>query len=221
MADDNFFSRWSRRKVQAAQGKALPEAPEQQAGEQLEKQGPSSLMQPATPDTALPAQQPVSDQAKPQLTLEDVAALTRDSDYSAFMARGVDEHVKRSALKKLFSDPHFNVMDGLDTYIEDYNKFEPIPAAMLASLNHAKALLDPLGHLEKQVLPMADSAPGPDEAQDEAPAEVDGQETDTPESVASADASSGAPEQPGEPEPQADVAPEAAVDPTKPREARS
>jgi hypothetical protein len=92
---------------------------------------------------------------------------------------------------------------------------------MLASLNHAKALLDPLGHLEKQVLPMADSAPGPDEAHDEAPAEVDGQETDTPESVASADTSSGAPEQPGEPEPQADVAPEAAVDPTKPREARS
>ena len=30
-------------------------------------------------------------------------------------------------MKKLFSDPHFNVMDGLDTYIDDYGKPDPIP----------------------------------------------------------------------------------------------
>ena len=46
--------------------------------------------------------------------------------------------VRRAALKKLFSDPHFNVMDGLDVYIDDYSKTEPIPAAMLAGLRQAQ-----------------------------------------------------------------------------------
>ena len=50
----------------------------------------------------------------------------------------VGEDVRRAALKKLFSDPHFNVMDGLDVYIDDYSKTEPIPAAMLAGLRQAQ-----------------------------------------------------------------------------------
>lgn len=33
-----------------------------------------------------------------------------------------EESVKRAALKKLFSDPRFNVMDGLDVDIDDYSK---------------------------------------------------------------------------------------------------
>jgi hypothetical protein len=56
--------------------------------------------------------------------------------------------------KMFFSDPHFNVMDGLDIYIGDYNTFEPIPPAMLAMLAHAKPLLDPLGHLQQPAMTM-------------------------------------------------------------------
>ena len=71
---------------------------------------------------------PAAAEAAPQLpTLADVAALTRESDYSRFMATGVDGSVRNAALKKLFSDPHFNIMDGLDTYIDDYNKPDPLP----------------------------------------------------------------------------------------------
>jgi hypothetical protein len=33
--------------------------------------------------------------------------------------------VRNAALKKLFTDPHFNVMDGLDVYIDDYGKPDP------------------------------------------------------------------------------------------------
>jgi hypothetical protein len=76
----------------------------------------------------------------PAPTLADVAALTRDSDYSRFVAAGVDEGVKRAALKKLFSDPHFNVMDGLDVYIDDYNKPDPLPTAMLRKMWQSKSL---------------------------------------------------------------------------------
>ncbi|MGS0757921.1 DUF3306 domain-containing protein, partial [Roseateles sp. GG27B] len=45
-----------------------------------------------------------------------------------------------AAMKKLFSDPHFNVMDGLDIYIDDYTQADPIPLAMLREMNQSKAL---------------------------------------------------------------------------------
>jgi hypothetical protein len=48
--------------------------------------------------------------------------------------------VKNAAFKKLFADPHFNVMDGLDTYIDDYSKPDPIPPEMLRQLASAKFL---------------------------------------------------------------------------------
>jgi hypothetical protein len=66
--------------------------------------------------------------------------LSHESDYSRFVASGVDEGVKRAAMRKLFSDPHFNVMDGLDTYIDDYGKPDPIPMAMLRQMNQSKIL---------------------------------------------------------------------------------
>ncbi|WP_322399920.1 DUF3306 domain-containing protein [Massilia luteola] len=76
----------------------------------------------------------------PLPTLDDVARLTGDSDFSAFVARGVDAAVRRTALKKLFADPHFNTMDRLDVYIDDYTKPSPVSEAMLASLAHAKQM---------------------------------------------------------------------------------
>ena len=74
-------------------------------------------------------------------TLPDIAALGPGSDYAAFMAKGVDVAVKRLALKKLFADPHFNLMDGLDIYISDYTRSDPVAPAMLASLAQAQAFL--------------------------------------------------------------------------------
>jgi hypothetical protein len=43
-------------------------------------------------------------------------------------------------MKKLFTDPRFNVMDGLDTYIDDYGKPDPIPLAMLRQMNQSRIL---------------------------------------------------------------------------------
>jgi len=83
-------------------------------------------------------------------TLDDVARLTPESDYSAFVARGVDKAVQRMALKKLFADPNFAVMDGLDIYISDYNKAAPLADAMLASLKHAPGVLGRLLDDERQ-----------------------------------------------------------------------
>jgi hypothetical protein len=53
----------------------------------------------------------------------------------------VDENLRRSALKKLFSDPHFENFERFAEYCEDYTQGEPIPMAMLKTLEHAKGLL--------------------------------------------------------------------------------
>jgi hypothetical protein len=151
MADDHFLSRWSRRKQQARRGEdAADAAPPAQA-----ITPPASLAS-AEPDRPAPtrpaesdadraavepsATTPVAAPAPPPPTLEDVARLTRDSDYSRFVAPGVDPGVRNAALKKLFSDPQFNAMDGLDVYIDDYGKPSPIPASLLRRMVQAQAL---------------------------------------------------------------------------------
>jgi hypothetical protein len=46
-------------------------------------------------------------------------------------------------LKQLFRDPLFNIMDRLDTYIDDYTKADPIPTDMLNMLLHSRYIFDP------------------------------------------------------------------------------
>jgi hypothetical protein len=82
-----------------------------------------------------------ADPKAPAPELPPIDRLTIDSDYRAFFHPKVGEDVRRAALKKLFADPRFNVMDGLDVYIDDYSKSEPIPAAMLAGLKQAQNIL--------------------------------------------------------------------------------
>ncbi|MDY7575748.1 DUF3306 domain-containing protein [Actimicrobium sp. CCI2.3] len=108
-------------------------------------------------DEAVQDSPPEETTPRPLPTLEDVAVLNSSSDFSPFFAQGVDDVVKRLALKKLFSDPRFNIMDGLDTYIEDYNSFVPMTADMVSELNHAKLLMNPLAHLEQPFMQMLDA----------------------------------------------------------------
>jgi hypothetical protein len=81
----------------------------------------------------------------PEVDLSDpealLANLTADSDFAVFLRQEVDESVRRQAMKTLFADPRFNVMDGLDIYIDDYSIADPIPEEMLAAMNQARGLL--------------------------------------------------------------------------------
>ncbi|SDN50341.1 DUF3306 domain-containing protein [Polaromonas sp. JS666] len=131
-----FLGRWARRKEEARQGKVLDEpavAP---------VPAPAAPLAPVAPTQAEPiAQAPLPDADPPKApTLDDARLLTRDSDFKPFMAGNVSPEVRNAAMKKLFADPHFNVMDGLDTYIDDYSKFEPIPESMLRQMASAKFL---------------------------------------------------------------------------------
>jgi hypothetical protein len=139
MAEEGFLRRWSRRKSQSLRGDEP--APEPGPVAPFDA-GPA--VHPAVHADAGAAVAPPAQGApagRPPPTLDDVARLTPDADFSSFVARGVDPLVRRSALKKLFTDPHFHAMDGLDVYIDDYTKPSPVPEAMLASLGHARRVL--------------------------------------------------------------------------------
>ena len=77
----------------------------------------------------------------PVQPLPPVEKLTPESDFSGFMSPKVEDALRRVALKKLFSDPHFNLPDPFEPYSGDWTGGEPIPEEMLAALNQAKQLL--------------------------------------------------------------------------------
>ena len=110
------LSRWSRRKLAAAAEAPAPTP----ASAPAVVPGPATVPGVPTPSAAL--------------ELPPVESLTFDSDFTAFLQPGVDDKVKRAALKQLFRDPRFNIMDGLDTYIDDYTKADPIPPDIVADL---------------------------------------------------------------------------------------
>lgn len=126
MSDDNFISRWSRRKLASKAGPDKPTADAIPA-----KAG----IQPPMPVS----EAPVPEEAPP---LPPVESLTPESDFTPFMGDKVDPALRRAALKTLFSDPRYNVMDGLDVYIDDYSKPDPLPDGWLEKLNQVARLGD-------------------------------------------------------------------------------
>jgi hypothetical protein len=138
--EDGFLQRWARRKARVQSG-----LPEPNPTPVIDTLAPVQAAVNAVPvaieqaPVAVPATAAVEEPV-PRPTMDDVARLTRGSDYSRFVGSAVDADVSNAAMKKLFSDPHFNVMDGLDTYIDDYGKPDPIPDSMLRQMNQAKFL---------------------------------------------------------------------------------
>ncbi len=98
---------------------------------------PPSALAPA-PGKAQPSEPHTGPQPAPSLA--DTEVLTPASDFRPFMGQGVAPEVKNAAMKKLFADPHFNVMDRMDIYIDDYSQPDPLPLAMLRQMNGAKFL---------------------------------------------------------------------------------
>jgi len=107
-----FLSRWSRLKQEQAR-----EAPARAA---------------PAPDAAQETQAPA---------LPPVDELTPKSDFAPFMQPKVGEAVRRVALKKLFSDPHFNLPDLFEPYSGDWTGGDPISEELLKTLNQARTVL--------------------------------------------------------------------------------
>ena len=156
-ASPGFLSRWSRRKAEA---RHAPDNPLKEDVVDLEapndiQSSDVSLKNSALQDVSSPIAKPVSKapqphdqspsaekqaQQNPLPSMSDVQNLTPESDFSPFMSSEVAPEVKNAAMKKLFADPHFNVMDGMDVYIDDYSQPDPLPKAVLRQMASAKFL---------------------------------------------------------------------------------
>jgi len=102
---EDFLQRWSRRKLDA------------QHGDQGAPAGESSTAM----DVA-----PAADEPEKVLTDADmppIETLGEDSDYSPFLSAGVSDDLRQEAMHKLFTQPEFNITDGLNDYDEDYTQF--------------------------------------------------------------------------------------------------
>jgi hypothetical protein len=84
---------------------------------------------------------PAKTEEAPLPVLPPLDKLTPESDFTGFMHPKVEDGLRRAALKKLFSDPHFNVPDAFEPYSGDWTVGEPISEEMLATLNQARTLL--------------------------------------------------------------------------------
>src|SRR5262245_20843985 len=139
--DDGFLGRWSKRKHAVRRGETPPEP----------ARGEAKPADPAPPPAPVPAASAPPPELPPIDSLKGL-----ESDYKDFLRPEVDPATRSAALKKLFGDPHFNQMDGLDVYIDDYSKEDPIPATMLRALNQARTL----GLFDDEEKEQASDAPG-------------------------------------------------------------
>jgi hypothetical protein len=172
--DGPFLSRWSRRKLQARRGDAPAEPPARIPQE------------PAAPAAAAPLAPPPAE-SQPE-ELPPVDSLTPASDFAPFMKPEVDRGLRNQALKALFKDPQFNVMDGLDVYIDDYSKPDPLPEGWLEKMTQ----MSRLGAYEPPPEPAEAAADAQAEAADAQPAPP------VPDEPANADAAAAGPATPPE-----------------------
>lgn len=104
--EGGFLSRWSRRKLEA---EADP--------------------QPAANALAQAPEEPAERSENAELTDADMPpleSLDENSDYRGFLSPKVSETLRKEALRKLFRQSRFNLVDGLDDYAEDFTRFEPL-----------------------------------------------------------------------------------------------
>ncbi|MBX3609250.1 MAG: DUF3306 domain-containing protein [Hydrogenophaga sp.] len=138
--DEGFLSRWSRRKQAQRSGQPVADQPL----DPVQPIAPPSRVQGASPATVTTpvADGPVAEPPPeaPPPTLQEAEQLTPESDFRRFVGSDVPSEVRNAAVKKLFADPHFNVMDGLDIYIDDYSLPSPLSKVEMAKMVGAQFL---------------------------------------------------------------------------------
>lgn len=136
-AEGITLSRWSRLKRAAAAEQAAQSAvrPEAVVGPHAPEPGFDEISQNGSEGTTPPIGE--------YNELPPMSAISLAEDFTPFMQAKVPQALKQQALKALFKEPHFNVMDGLDIYIDDYTVFEPISPEVMATLSSWKAIMNP------------------------------------------------------------------------------
>ncbi len=121
-----FLSRWSRRKLETNEPSPLPPV------QVIEEEQQQEIAEPL--GETLPQAEEI-EEAAPVIDLPDINSLTEESDFSAFMQKGVPEELQKLALRKLWgSNPVFANIDGLNDYDEDFSVIKPLVAGVADEL---------------------------------------------------------------------------------------
>ena len=124
---ENFLSRWSRRKSEARRGEV-----DDAVDTEREEQTPAD--EEGERQRVLEERNKLTDEDMPSLD-----SLDENSDFSPFLSENVSEDLRRLALRQMFRLPKFGVLDGLNDYDEDYTIFEPLGDTITADMRfHAE-----------------------------------------------------------------------------------
>ena len=172
----NFFSRWSRRAVDARRSEPTDASSDETAADQAAS--PPKGGDPEDIDVAKPADLP------------DVEELGPEADYRPFLKRSVAPALRRLALRRLWqSDPVLANLDGLNDYDDDFASLhrsgaEAIADAIRAGRKYARDPMAARGAPETQAADVpTDSAAGSVTPESEAAA-VDADDPEVPEKPA-------------------------------------
>jgi len=123
--DESFLARWSRRKQAAENGPTI----QSDVDEDVEP--------PAVADAeASVAAADEADAGADEEALPHPDTLDADSDFSAYLTGRVSSAFRRAAMRRLFSQPEFNLKDGLDDYDDDYTQFRSLGETVTAHMRH-------------------------------------------------------------------------------------
>jgi hypothetical protein len=102
---EDFLARWSRRKQDARHDDTDVPVHE------------TAAATPPEPAETEPAKVLTDADMPPLETLDE------SSDFSPFLSPGVSDDLRHQAMRKLFSQPVYNITDGLNDYDEDFTQF--------------------------------------------------------------------------------------------------
>ncbi len=112
----DFLSRWSRRKGALKRGDLV--SPEPHEATEL---APAEMPEPPSVERPPETLAPLTDADMPPLE-----ELGEGSDFKGFLSPEVSKELRRAALRKLWSQSRFNVVDGLDDYDDDFTAIQPL-----------------------------------------------------------------------------------------------
>lgn len=135
--DEGFLERWSRRKQSALRDDEVSEDDASPAPEVDEEAGPaeSSAAEPGAGPASEPElelePEPPGDEDMPPLE-----SIDESGSVAAFLSPRVSEGLRRAALRRLFRQPKYNVVDMLDDYAEDYSKPVALGSVVTADMRY-------------------------------------------------------------------------------------
>jgi hypothetical protein len=149
-ADEPFLSRWARLKRESREAPPPAPAPEVAPEGETPAAGEGADVREGEAEKAAVEAEP--------LELPPLDSLTGESDFSPFMRAGVDPELRRLALRKMWRNPKYNVVDSLDPYRADFKAFTALGDIVTADMKyHAERLL------REQLERAAEAAEAPEE----------------------------------------------------------